>query len=303
VVLLALVGAVAYAAGVRALAARGRPWPAARSGAFAVGLALLAVATLPPLAAADTASFPAHVAQHLLLGMAAPVALALGAPLTLALQTAPPGPRALLRSALHSPILTALAHPVLASVLFAGSLWVLWYSPVLAWSVTNPVAHLLVHLHFLAVGCLFAWAVLGVDAPPHRVPAPLRLLLVALTVPLHAILGLTLLARHRPLAGYAVDDLHAGAALLWISGDLLSVAVLAIVVAQWMGEDRRVAAREDRRSTSGDGGHQPVEDVGLGDEAGLEVPVAHDLGQDAAPADDHVGPGLLEPGVGQPLRP
>jgi putative copper resistance protein D len=304
VLVLVVVGAVAYAFGVRRHAVLGRPWPRSRSLAFTLGIVVLAVATLPPLATADTTSFPVHVAQHLLLAMVGPVLLVLGAPLTLALQTAPPGPRARLRRTLHRRPLKALGHPVVATAVFAGSLWVLWCTPVLGWSVRSSAVHLAVHVHFLASGLLFAWAVLAVDTTPRRDPAPLRLLLVALVVPLHALLGLTLLAHQGPLAGYAADDLHRGAALLWIAGDLVAVAVLGVVVARWMVDEAREAAREDRRlEASEQGRRQPVEDVGLGHEAGLEAPVAHHLHQDAAPTDDDVGPRLLQPGVGEPHGP
>jgi hypothetical protein len=72
---------------------------------------------------------------------------------------------------------------------------------------------------------------------------------VALTIPLHAFLGLALLARDQPLAGYPVDGIHTGAAILWLAGDLLAVVVLAIVVRDWIAEDARAAAREDRAVT------------------------------------------------------
>ena len=83
VVAVVLVGAVAwsYVRGVRRLAARGRAWPAARSASFLTGLAVIVVATQTGIARYDIALFSAHVLQHILLSMVAPVLLVLGAPL------------------------------------------------------------------------------------------------------------------------------------------------------------------------------------------------------------------------------
>ena len=53
-----------------------------------------------------------------------------------------------------------------------------------------------VHVHFVVVGYLFALAVVGLDPQPVRLPHPARLLLVALTVPVHAFLGVALLSMH-----------------------------------------------------------------------------------------------------------
>ena len=70
-----------YAVGVRRLARRGRVWPAARWVPFTAGVIVLGVAALLP-----ESSFSWHMTQHVLLGMVIPILLALGAPITLALQ-------------------------------------------------------------------------------------------------------------------------------------------------------------------------------------------------------------------------
>ena len=54
---------------------------------------IIAVATVSGLAAYDDDLFGAHMVQHMLLSMVAPVFLALGAPVTLALRTLPPRSR------------------------------------------------------------------------------------------------------------------------------------------------------------------------------------------------------------------
>ncbi len=238
--------AVAYALGVRRLARRGRRWPASRWRCFAAGLAAVAVALQPPLAALDTESFAAHVTQHLLLAMVAPPLLAMGAPVTLTLQAAGSGTRALLRRGLATGAARALAHPALTWPVFALSLWVLYETPLFELSIRSPLVHEAVHLHFLASGLLFFWPVVGIDPVPHRPSPPARLALVGLAIPLHAFVGLSLLARREPLYGQDLAGTHLGAGVLWAAGDLVATLVLAVVVVQWMAEDRQAARREDR---------------------------------------------------------
>lgn len=241
-----VLAAAAYAVGVRRLARRGRRWASSRSAWFAAGLGALIVATQTRLAVIDTESFPAHVAQHLLLGMVAPPLLALGAPVTLALQAGKPGTRAVLRRALRTPFARVLSHPALTWPLFALSLWVLYATPLFELSIRSGAVHDAVHLHFLASGALFFWPIVGADPVPHRPSPPARLALVGLAIPLHAFVGLALLARSEPLYGQDLAGTHAGAGLLWIAGDVLSTLVLGAVVVDWIREDGRVAAREDR---------------------------------------------------------
>src|SRR5215213_5693895 len=80
---LCLVGAAVYVGGVRRLQARGRRWSRGRLTSFLVGLALIVVATQSVVAVHDHELFSLHVVQHVLLGIAGPFFLALGAPVTL----------------------------------------------------------------------------------------------------------------------------------------------------------------------------------------------------------------------------
>jgi len=82
-----------YTLGMRQLVARGDRWPVVRTLSFGVGLLVIAVATVSGLATYDDDLFGAHMIQHMLLSMVAPVFLALGAPVTLALRTLPAGGR------------------------------------------------------------------------------------------------------------------------------------------------------------------------------------------------------------------
>jgi putative copper resistance protein D len=247
--LAAALAGVLYAGGVRRLAARGRRWPASRTTAFAAGLVAVVLAGAGATGD-ESSSFTAHALQHALLAMVAPLLLALGGPVTLALQaTARPTQVALLRL-VHSKPAAVLSNPVVAWVLFGGSTVLLYTTPLLEASLRSGVVHAAVHLHLLLVGCLFSWTVVGVDPLPRRLPHGARLAAVLLALPFHAVVGLALVSSGTLLAADFYSDLgaqHAGGAVLWVTGELFGVVAAGIVLAQWMRADAREAARMDRR--------------------------------------------------------
>src|SRR5439155_21867767 len=86
-----------YLYGVRRLRLRGDRWSPLRTVSWlAGGLGSIAFATMTGLGAYDEALFSAHMVQHMILSMVAPVFLALAAPVTLALRTLPAAGRRLL---------------------------------------------------------------------------------------------------------------------------------------------------------------------------------------------------------------
>lgn len=237
-----------YVTAVGRLAGRGRRWPLTRTGAYFSGLVMLVVATQSGLATADTTSFTAHVIQHLLLGMAGPVLLALGAPVTLALQSSNRHLRARMIKLLHSTPVRVATHPVLAWCAFGGSMFALYFTGLYAATLRSVPLHDFVHLVFLVSGCLFFWPVVGLDPMPHRLPYGGRMLYVLVALPFHTILGVALVTQTRLIApGLALQDQQTGAAILWTAGELLGLVALVIVAAQWMTAEEREAIRQDRR--------------------------------------------------------
>ncbi|MCH2342629.1 MAG: cytochrome c oxidase assembly protein [Pseudomonas sp.] len=70
----------AYVLGVRAQRRRRKVWHCWRLVSFSLGCGLLVVAFSPPMVEWGHSDLRGHMAQHLLLGMFAPIALMLGAP-------------------------------------------------------------------------------------------------------------------------------------------------------------------------------------------------------------------------------
>lgn len=258
-VAIALAGA-AYLGGVVVLHRRGDRWPVGRTFAFVgLGLGSLVVATQSAIGAYDSVLVSVHMVQHMILTMISPVFLALGAPVTMALRTWRPRPRRVLLSVLHSRVAKVLAFPVVAGTIFVVNPWVLYFTPLYEASLRNPLLHDLQHGHFLLVGCLFFWPLLGIDPVPGRVDYPIRMLVIFATLPFHAFLGLTIMGQ-RPLLAQdwyaeldrgwppspALDQEWAGG-ILWSSGDLIGLLIFFVLFAQWLRSSRREAEREDRR--------------------------------------------------------
>jgi cytochrome c oxidase assembly factor CtaG len=254
-----LVGAL-YLYGGHRLRARGDSWSRWRSLLFVgLGLGSFLVATTSFLAVYDTTLLWVHMVQHMVLGMVVPVFLALGAPVTLALRTLPRGGRRAVQAVLHSRVAKVLSFPAVAGVLFVANPFALYLTGWYEATLRNPWLHDLNHLHFVLVGCLWFWPVLGLDPMPVRIPYPMRLLAVFATMPFHAFLGVAIMSSSTLLAGdwyrelgrdwgptLAKDQEIAGG-VLWASGDLVALLVLGALFVQWSRASEREAAREDRR--------------------------------------------------------
>jgi putative membrane protein len=246
-----IVGGWWYVAATGRVRARGRRWPARRTVAFLGGLAVLAVSTQSGLASYDAGYFTAHVVQHLLLGMATPLLLAMGAPVTLALQASSRSTRRRLLTILHSRPVRVITHPVTAWGLFGGSMFALYFTDLYADTLRNAALHDLVHAHFLLVGCLFFWPVVGLDPQPFRLPFGTRMVYLLVALPFHTILGAALISQTRLIApGLTLTDQQTGAGILWTAGELFGVLALILVLVQWMSAEERAAIREDQRDAA-----------------------------------------------------
>ncbi len=253
-----------YLYGVRVLHRRGDRWPVGRTLAFVVvGMGMFYFATASGLGTYDTTLISVHMVQHMILSMLVPMALALGAPVTLALRTLPVRPRDWLLVVLHSRVAKVLSFPPLTFALYVLSPWALYFTGWYPATLQSPVLHEAMHAHLVLVGCLFFWPILGIDPVPGRVGYPARMLLVVLTLPFHAFLGVTIMGEQEVIGGswYAdlgtgpmgawlpapLDDQHLAGGILWGSGDLIALILFSVLFTQWVRESMREARREDRR--------------------------------------------------------
>ncbi|GAA0316252.1 cytochrome c oxidase assembly protein [Actinoallomurus spadix] len=218
-----------------------------RTAAFLSGCVLLAAALLPPIAPFAHRDFRGHMLQHLLIGMYAPLALVLGAPVTALLGALPASRARRLTAALRGRPMRVLAHPVTALLLSTGGLAVLYFTPLYDATTGHAGAHWIVHAHFLLSGCLFAWVIAGPDPAPARPAVPARLVVLGVAIAAHAVIaqlmyGGFLIDVHAP-----ITQVRGGAEIMYYGGDIAELLLAAALVATWRPARRTTAARSRRR--------------------------------------------------------
>jgi cytochrome c oxidase assembly factor CtaG len=249
-----------YVAGVLRLRRRGERWPPGRTVAWLAGCVLLLWTTTSGLGEYAKAMFSVHMASHMLLSTAVPILLVLGGPLTLVRRASHPdaddggsgldGPAQWLASLLASPVARFLTHPVVVLVVYVGSSYALYLTPLFAAALPYHWAHQLLNLAFVVVGYLFFWQILGVDPSPRPLPHVARLALLLASMPFDAFFGVALYGRttvigqefYGDLALPWVPDLLAdqsvGGGLAWAAGEVPLLVVVVVVLVQWSRHDR-----------------------------------------------------------------
>jgi putative membrane protein len=251
--------AVAYVTASTRLRRRGDVWPIGRDVAFVLGgLGSISLALMWWPGAYDDTLFWAHMVQHMVLAMVSPIFLALGAPVTLALRTLPTTPRRGLVRVLKSRVAAIVINPLVGFALLFGTPFVLYYTGLYESTLRHPLLHQWLHVHFVVAGCIFFWPLIGIDPVPGRLAYPFRLILLFVSIPAHAWLGISIMSEKVVIGGdyyralgrtwgpSLLADQNIGGGLLWVSGDLVGLIVVAALLVQWSRADEREAVRTDR---------------------------------------------------------
>ncbi|MBB3081772.1 putative membrane protein [Streptomyces violarus] len=219
-------------------------WSRWRTTGFLTGTALLGVALLPPVAPIAHEDFRGHMAQHILIGMYAPLALVLAAPVTLLLRTLPAARGRQLTAVLHSPPARVIAHPTLALALSTGSLAVLYFTPLYNATTDSPTAHWMLHAHFLLSGCLFAYVIAGPDPAPARPGVRARLVYLGIAIAAHAVISQLMYGGFWVDIHAPIHQVQGGAEIMYYGGDIAELLLAAALVTTWRPEHRRAPHRE-----------------------------------------------------------
>jgi len=259
-----------YLLGVRRMRARGDAWPVLRTIGWVLGWAIFVWATCGAPGVYGQVLFSIHMLLHMTVSMSAPILMVLAAPVTLALRTLTPrrdntlGLRELLLALIHSRYLAVIGNPIIAAAIFFGSLVVFYFSPLFELALRTHTGHVLMTLHFLLAGYLFAWVLVGIDPGPRRWPPLLRLVILFATVSFHAFFGValttgtTLLAPsfyeglHLPWAVDLLADQRNGGAIAWGVGELPTLVLALLVTLAWVRSDDAESKRLDRQADRDD---------------------------------------------------
>ncbi|NEW76704.1 cytochrome c oxidase assembly protein [Streptomyces rhizosphaericus] len=252
-----------YGWGVARLRRRGDAWPVGRLVSFVLGVLTIAVAMCTKLNDYGMVMFSVHMVQHMIISMVSPILLLLGAPVTLTLRALPAagrgrkGPRELLVALLHSRYMRIITHPAFTIPLFIASLYALYFTPLFDFLMASKAGHIAMMVHFLAVGLVFFWPIMGVDPGPHRPGYVMRMLELFSGMPFHAFFGIALMMASEPMVGAykhppaslgvdALSDQTWAGGIAWAFSEIPSVIVLVALVYQWYKSEQRQARRIDR---------------------------------------------------------
>lgn len=257
-VLLALAVAVvtAYLVGARRLRTPGRPfweWTSWswRRYFFVAGVVVVVVALFPAIDPLVDASFPLHMAQHMVLMFLAAPLLTLGAPGVALLLCLPRSWRRRVAAVRAAPVVRWSRSPsVLPGLGVAGfsAILLVWHLPaVYTAALDSDAVHITEHACFLLAGWLL-WAPLS--APQRALEGPRAVLYVFLSGFPMSLVGAILVMATRPLypaqtgtGPHALAAQQMAGSLMWIPPTMLSVALCALLVFVWL--------RRMERSTPG----------------------------------------------------
>ncbi|WP_409235306.1 cytochrome c oxidase assembly protein [Streptomyces sp. PA5.6] len=258
-----LVALALYGWGVARLVRRGDKWPVGRTVSFVIGILTVLLVMCTKLNDYGMVMFSVHMVQHMVISMLSPILLLLGAPITLALRALPAagrghkGPREWLLWLLHSRYVKVITHPAFTIPLFIASLYALYFTPLFDTLMGSKAGHIGMMVHFLAVGLVFFWPIMGVDPGPHRPGYIMRMLELFAGMPFHAFFGIALMMASQPMIGTymhppaslgidALADQEAAGGIAWAFSEIPSVVVLVALLFQWRRSDDREARRKDR---------------------------------------------------------
>lgn len=256
--------AAAYIVGFVNLRRRGDSWPIHRLICWLLGMILLVYVTSGGARVYGEIQFSGHMIQHMLLIMVVPLPMVLGAPITMLMRgtkARTDGSRGIREWVLwlvHTPYMRFFANPIFASVNFAGSLVIFYYSGVMKYALEWHLGHELMIIHFLGAGYLFAQALIGIDPGVVRPAYPLRLLMLLITMAFHAFFGISIMSSEVLIEGdwfgnigadwgySAIEDQQMGGGIAWGIGEFPTLFIAIMVAFQWSKSSEREAKRIDR---------------------------------------------------------
>jgi putative membrane protein len=223
-------GVFLYARRARTLAKRGTPVEWWRPALFGLGVALILIALVTPIATlGEEESFAFHMVQHLLLGDLAPLCIVAG--LT--------GP--LLRPILSVKAFRALrflAHPLVALPIWTVNLC-LWHVPFF-WeaALRHQAVHALEHVSFFTAGCLMWGAVVEVLPGPEWFGTAAKMGYIVVVRLVSTVVGNVLIwagspfyqlyeESHRPWGISALADQGIAGSIMLLEGSIVTIGALA----------------------------------------------------------------------------
>jgi len=233
-----------------------------RAWLFSLGVFVIFVAEATPIhELSEQFLFSIHMTQHLLLVILAIPLMMLGTPAWLI--------RPLYHHPLVGPLLRWGTRPLIALVLFNGTL-AAWHLPQLYdWTLWNHNAHILEHITFMGTAVLMWWPILSPLPELPRLTYPLQILYLFVQSLPPGILAALLTFSDRvmyPTYGTApriswldpVADQQLGGLIMKLVGTLMLWLLATVIFFIWANRDERDPGAEDQGVYARPPQHQEV---------------------------------------------
>ena len=247
----------------------GRPYPVPRLIAWCAAWLLTLFLAVTGLWEYSTVQYSWHMVVHMTVNMMVPVLAVLGAPLGLIRAASDPKPgrvgaAAGLDALEASRPWQIMTSPLVAWLLYVGSLFMVYFTPAFSWLMKYHWAHQLMLLFFMATGYLFFDQIIGSDKVGRQLPHLLKLALVISIMPFHAIFAVSILSSrtligadfYQTISAPWITDLLAeqniAGQATWFLGEVPLFLVIAALAAQWFRADSSEAAEFDAAEDAGD---------------------------------------------------
>jgi putative membrane protein len=247
--LLAAFLGVPYAAAAR----RSKRWPAARTAAFAAGLALLVWTEAGPLHSGGERELRLHMTQHLVTVLVVAPLLAAGSPLALAVRALHGPARRRLLALLQSRAARTLGRPAVGWALLTLTLVLSHVPAFYDLALRVPAVHAAEHAALFWTALLFWTPLLGAAPLPGR-PGPFaRLGWCLAAMPAMSAVAAWLADGQAPryatyahtLGARALGDQRDAAAIMASTGTIpLALVGVSLAIAGMLEQERRQKARE-----------------------------------------------------------
>lgn len=208
-----------------------KPWSNWKALSFGIGVLFIFSALIGPLAIKAHSDFYAHMTNHLLLGMLAPILIAFASPVTLLLRVVNVKSARRVTAWMKSWPMLLLTHPLFAALISVGGLWILYTTSLYTFMQQYVLLHLFVHVHVFIASYLFTISIISFDYLPHQWSFRLRSIVLLLALAAHGILSKYLYAH--PPEGVSSMDAEKGSMLMYYGGDASEILLILIFCMQW----------------------------------------------------------------------
>ena len=264
--IIAIVLTLLYTYGFLSLRIRGDYWPISWYISWLVGCIFLVLSSNSGIKVYGSAMFNIHIIEHMMLNMFTPILLTIGGPVTLTLRVVSISAcrnqlssiREWILYLLHSSVTKSFLSPVFIFTAFTTSLYIVYFTPIFEILECCIWGQELMSIHFLTIGYLFYWTILGVDPSPSELPFLGKLGLLFSSMPFHAFFGIITMTMsanigsefyqliNLPYVNSIHHEQYIGGAIAWGASEMPVLFSVIILISQWVRQDLKSASYYDR---------------------------------------------------------